>query len=171
MGINSLPVRDWLSFPAYTLSPQAEYEASLMRQFMKPRWANFTSALGQKVKGLWENGLLDQLSYASVLLPPLAVSLIFMALGCVLHCTLSYTSMIYRRPQSQTPKTPTGSVCVCSVCAMVGAHHSDLRTRDLDVRKELIRSTSSQRRCRISVTVPPLHCHNSVPVPPPYNLD
>jgi len=66
---------------------QAEYEASLMRQFMEPRWKNFTSEVGKKMKSLWENGLLDQLSYASVLLPPLAVSLMFLALG---HGSLAY---------------------------------------------------------------------------------
>eukprot|EP00242_Pyramimonas_sp_CCMP2087_P016550 CAMPEP_0198204212 /NCGR_PEP_ID=MMETSP1445-20131203/7599_1 /TAXON_ID=36898 /ORGANISM="Pyramimonas sp., Strain CCMP2087" /LENGTH=703 /DNA_ID=CAMNT_0043875981 /DNA_START=116 /DNA_END=2227 /DNA_ORIENTATION=- len=60
---------------------QAEYEASLMRQFMAPRWKNFTSEFGKKFKSLWDKYLLDQLAFASVLLPPLAVSLIFLALG------------------------------------------------------------------------------------------
>jgi len=66
---------------------QAEYEASLMRQFMEPRWHNFTSDFGKKFKSLWDKYLLDQLAYASVLVPPLVVSLTLLALG---HSSLSY---------------------------------------------------------------------------------
>ena len=47
------------------------------------------------MQSLWENGLLDQLSYASVLLPPLAVSLTFLALGYV-HCFPQSTILIPR---------------------------------------------------------------------------
>jgi hypothetical protein len=42
--------------------------------------AVFTT-VGKKFKSLWDKYLLDQLAFASVLLPPLAVSLIFLTLG------------------------------------------------------------------------------------------
>jgi hypothetical protein len=54
---------------------QAEYESSLMRQWMAPVWGKLADG-GGKIKAAWDNGGLDMLSYAVVLLPPLVVSLL-----------------------------------------------------------------------------------------------
>jgi len=54
---------------------QAEYEASLMRQWMAPVWTKLKDG-GGKLKAAWDNGGLDLLSYGVVLLPPLVISLV-----------------------------------------------------------------------------------------------
>jgi hypothetical protein len=47
----------------------------LLRQWMAPVWGKLADGGGQ-LKAAWDNGGLDLLSYAAVLLPPLAVSLL-----------------------------------------------------------------------------------------------
>jgi hypothetical protein len=39
------------------------------------------TTVGKKIKSMWDQYLLDQLAYASVLLPPLVVSLTLLAMG------------------------------------------------------------------------------------------
>jgi hypothetical protein len=46
-----------------------------MRQWMAPVWGKLADG-GGKIKAAWDNGGLDMLSYAVVLLPPLVVSLL-----------------------------------------------------------------------------------------------